>query len=268
MYKNSFVAAIKVNGKILREQIDKVFLPFNSEYSIILKNLDKSRRAEVYIKIDSKDVLNGSLIMHPDSEIELERFVESLDSGYKFKFIERTEKIENHRGITLSDGLIEISFAHEISYPRYNQFPKITVNEPVDFWKPGHEVLSYPGVFHPSALSSTCFNNAVSSNCVYRGSIGGSLSGSTNATPLGNNIGITTQGSESNQQFSKAAPLGLCTSMETIIFNLFGDVSRPLEVKTKIECPMCKTKNKSKNKYCVECGTNLSAVSKVDNAPK
>lgn len=262
MYKNSFVAAIKTNGKILREQIDKVFLPFNSEYSILLKNLDKSRRAEVYIKIDGKDVLNGSLIMQPDSEIELERFVESLDSGYKFKFIERTEKIEKHRGIELSDGLVEISFSHEISYSKYNQFPKITVNEPVDFWKPDHEVLSYPGAFHPSALRSTCFNNAASSNCLYSGSIGGSLSGTT-TNSLSNNVGITTQGSESKQQFSKTAPLGLCTGMETIIFNLFGDVSKPLEVKTKIECPMCKTKNKSKNKYCVECGTNLSALSKV-----
>ena len=41
MYHKKLVASIRTNGKILREFKDTVYLPFGSEYSILLKNLNK-----------------------------------------------------------------------------------------------------------------------------------------------------------------------------------------------------------------------------------
>ena len=44
MYESKLAAAIKVNGKVLREfNKDTVYIPFGSEYSILLKNLNTKR---------------------------------------------------------------------------------------------------------------------------------------------------------------------------------------------------------------------------------
>jgi len=43
MYKEQMVAAVKVGGKVLRENGETVVLPFGSEYSVYLKNLNTVR---------------------------------------------------------------------------------------------------------------------------------------------------------------------------------------------------------------------------------
>ena len=43
MYLNKVAVAIKSNGKVLREQGDNVYIPFGSEYSIQVKNLNSVR---------------------------------------------------------------------------------------------------------------------------------------------------------------------------------------------------------------------------------
>src|ERR1700676_1587045 len=103
-YRKNFVCAIKVNGKVLRESSDRVELPFGSEYGVLLKNLD-SVRMQARISIDGKEA-TGWLIIGPNQSIDVERFVEDLDRGNRFKFIERTERIEEHRGIKAEDGLV------------------------------------------------------------------------------------------------------------------------------------------------------------------
>ena len=54
MYQSKLVASLKANGKVLREFKDKVYVPFASEYSILLKNLN-TVRAEVHVYIDGED---------------------------------------------------------------------------------------------------------------------------------------------------------------------------------------------------------------------
>ena len=72
-YKKNFVAAIKVNGKVLRESSDRVELPFGSEYSILLKNLD-SVRMQARITIDGVDAVDW-VVINPNSSVEIERFL-------------------------------------------------------------------------------------------------------------------------------------------------------------------------------------------------
>jgi hypothetical protein len=43
MYHQKLVASIKANNKILREFKDTVYVPFASEYSILIKNLNTVR---------------------------------------------------------------------------------------------------------------------------------------------------------------------------------------------------------------------------------
>lgn len=116
MHKKNLVAAIRVNEKVLRESNDRVELPFGSEYSILLKNLDTVRQ-QVQIQIDGKET-SGWIVLNPGEKQNLERFPRNnLSEGNRFKFIERTEAIETHRGIGAEDGLIRIEFKREIVTP-------------------------------------------------------------------------------------------------------------------------------------------------------
>lgn len=122
MYQNNVAVAVKVNGKVLREQGDIVALPFGSEYSILVKNIN-SVRAQVKISVDGTDATDGThLVIGPNASIELERFIKggNLNAGNRFKFIERTGKIEDHRGIGAEDGLIRVETWKEKAQPILN----------------------------------------------------------------------------------------------------------------------------------------------------
>ena len=75
MYNDKVVAAIKVNGQVLRESGDTVILPFGCEYSILAKNLN-SVRAQISVSVDGQDATEGTrLIIAPNGSVELERFI-------------------------------------------------------------------------------------------------------------------------------------------------------------------------------------------------
>jgi hypothetical protein len=107
MYKNNFIAVIKHKGKILREIDGEVSLPFNSQYTILLKNKD-SRRALADIEVDGENVLAGkSLIIEGYSSQEIKGFMRNMSITNRFKFIHKTKEISNHRGDRIDDGLIK-----------------------------------------------------------------------------------------------------------------------------------------------------------------
>lgn len=115
MYNNKLVTCIKVAGKVLREQNDTVKLPFGSEYSVYLKNLD-SVKILAKVEIDGQDVGDGTQFIVPaNGTIDIERFIKNgnFGQGNKLKFIERSSGIEKHRGIMAEDGLIRVEFQFE-----------------------------------------------------------------------------------------------------------------------------------------------------------
>ncbi len=75
--------------------------------------------------------------------------------------------------------------------------------------------------------------------------------------------GITVEGSDTHQDFHYAS-IGALEQSEVIILRLRGiqddgvQVSKPVTVKTKLECPTCGKKSTSSSKFCDQCGTNLS----------
>ena len=95
MYQNKFVASLKSEGKVLRERNGNIRLPFGSEYSLLLKNLE-SRNVVVSVNIDGEDVLDRNrLVIGPNAELELEGFMRGRTAKNKFKFIKRTQNIED-----------------------------------------------------------------------------------------------------------------------------------------------------------------------------
>jgi len=120
MYQNKLAVAIKHNGKILRENKDLVQLPFGSEFSVLVKNLN-SRRVKFTLHIDGTDVLDGTeIIVDANSEVEMKRFIRNgnMNEGNAFKFIERTAAIEDGpRGIKIDDGVVKVQFWFEKEKP-------------------------------------------------------------------------------------------------------------------------------------------------------
>lgn len=120
MYDSKFVVAIKAGGKILRENKDLVKLPYGSEFTVLVKNLN-SRRAKFTLDIDGTDALDGEeIIVNANSEVEMKRFIRNgnMDEGNAFKFIERTTAIEDGpRGIKMDDGIVRVQFWFEQAQP-------------------------------------------------------------------------------------------------------------------------------------------------------
>ena len=116
-YKDNFVAEVKCNGKILRIKDGAVHLPFGSEYTLLLKNLN-SRKASVRVHIDGQDVLDySSLILEPNSSTEIEGFLSGTVARNRFKFIQKTKQVQDHRGDKIDDGLVRVEFAFEKARP-------------------------------------------------------------------------------------------------------------------------------------------------------
>lgn len=114
---SNYIACVKVDGKILKDDAaGVVHLPFGSEFSILIKNLN-SVRAQVKVSVDGTDATEGTwLIVPANGELELERYIRNgnFDRGNRFKFIERTAQIEANKGVGASDGLIRVEYKSEV----------------------------------------------------------------------------------------------------------------------------------------------------------
>lgn len=234
MFKKDFVVAIKVSGKVLREDGELVRVPFGSEYSILLKNLKQTQKAVVGITIDGKSVTENRLIVNPNSSVDLERPV-SNDEGFKFKFIERTSSIESYRGIKAEDGLVVIDFQFEREIP----------------------VQTYrPGVYYRKRFLDDGFSNPIERGASYNDfDVSCSLyNGSVKAV---NNVGITGSGSSSDQSFTYGSVRILEPEIHRIIFRLVGDVDKPVLVDSKKICDLCGQVYSSDAMFCKFDGNRL-----------
>lgn len=260
MYKDNLVVIIKHNNKVLRERGDKVILPFGSEYSIFVKNLN-SRKVSVNISIDGEDVLDSnSILIEANSSMELDGFMKGMSAKNRFRFINKTKQISDYRGDKADDGLIRVEFAYE------------KVNNLVS-WPITYSFHSHNGT---DISDSTLYGDDVGyTSC---GKFGGSygFSGKKLGLHCSNNIslsdvvgmspeideGITVKGEEIDQEFVYGH-IGELESSQVMVIHLCGEktngtaVSKPVTVKTRLRCKTCGTLSRSHAKFCSNCGTFL-----------
>ena len=274
-YKDHFVVEVKCNGKFLRVKDGAVYLPFGSEYTLLLKNLN-SKKASVIVHIDGQDVLDfSSLIIDGNSQAELKGFLSGTTARNKFKFIHKTKEIQEHRGDKADDGIIRVEFAFEKPKPKtiIHDHEHHHHHHDPNYWWPdtytyNANVSKLMGDSNYSSRNSdkTPIDNQYSmtanmSQAVARGTEVDSLGVETLGTPL-DDEGITVKGSECNQSF-RYGSIGEVEQSEVIIIQLKGlgqtgtTVEKPVTVKTKLNCPTCGTKSKSSFKFCPNCGTFL-----------
>lgn len=267
MYNQKLVASIRANGKVLREFKDTVYIPFGSEYSILLKNLN-TVRALVNIYIDGENATPGGLVLNAGQQVDFERSLAngSLTEGNKFKFIERTGKIEDHRGIKIEDGLIRVEYQFEKVFKRQDGFQ---INNTLTWTSNQNTVYSPLRSSSADATPSYMKGTVTCSDMSYAATnmaVGATLSASAatsyNAVPQ-TETGITVAGSKSEQKFVTASWFATETEKYNIILKLLGEtednkmIREPITVKSKPKCVTCGKQNKATAKFCSECGTAL-----------
>ena len=289
MYHQKMVASIKANGRILRESNETVYIPFGSEYSILLKNLN-TVRAVVNVFIDGDNIVPNGIVLGIGQEIDLERSIKNnnLNEGNRFKFIERTGAVEaGPRGIKLEDGIIRIEFQFEkyvapaqwgstwndhwknsnLCYPAGARNIGSTAGSLGNFTNVGgvmRSVDTSKGEFVKAQASQNinqyCADNNIqcSAQSVHDG-----MATMDSYSPPKNDIGITVPGSKSEQKFYTATMGALDPEKHSIVLKLLGEtadnrpVEKPITVKAKPKCVTCGKQNKATAHFCSECGTAL-----------
>ncbi len=266
VYNKEIVAVVKVNGHILREIDGYVTLPFGSEYSIKIKNLE-GQRAVVDVSIDGKDVLDGNRVVI-DSNASFELKGEKINSKVKnrFKFIKKTQEIVEHRGDNIDDGLIRIEAKFEkppIEYTTWMTNPQFLTAPRWSDWYIGEGQTAYfngsnQNFNFTSDTSVNCFNVSCDTiTCNSNTSYGKDI---RNIQP---EEGITVKGSETNQNFRYTSIGELETGSSVIIIQLKGtdsknkEVLKPIMTRVKLCCETCGRSSRSSAKYCPNCGTYL-----------
>jgi hypothetical protein len=269
MYKSKLAVAIKHNGKILREDKDLVKLPFGSEFSVFVKNLN-SRRAKFKLQIDGQDVLDGTeLIVNANSEVEVKRFIRNgnMNEGNAFKFIERTQAIEDGpRGIKVDDGIVRVEFWFEKEVPETNTTYHKHVwlndyNNINPLWNTRFGNGPYYGAVGSSSTDSAAKGILRGVECTTTSQ----LASTTSADAVVNDVGITAPGSKVEQKFQAVYGFNAESQSSVIVIRLAGrtgktEVVVPVTVKTKQKCTTCGHVNKATAKFCGECGTSLELV--------
>ena len=271
MYNNKLAVAIKTGGKVLREVGETVYIPFGSEYSFFVKNLNNVR-ADVKISIDGDEIADGdSFVVGPNQSVDIERFLRknNLNEGNRFKFIERTAGIENHRGVGAEDGLIRVEFRFEKRQPKieYNG-PWATTCSPTDggIWNDqyGHGNMQRKGGGTGNPRGA---NNMMRGGAVFSSSVVQDADFSAHTVSTANEAGITTEGSISDQQFRNVASFPLETETHVMVLKLLGEtednrrVAVPVTTRMKPQCNKCgQVAPKFNTKFCGECGTSLQIV--------
>ena len=244
MHSNKFVAAIQdAKTKKTFSEYDHngntslVYLPNGTEYELYFKNLDPLRKAGVSVKIDGVDVTNGYVIVSPCDVLSLERFIGknefSSDKGNRFKYIQKTGRIVEHRGNHPSDGLIEIDFKFEA--PR---------------------------------LSYSIDNNQHIASFISNGSFTMSGSMTTKSATRGIDSqpldkGITVRGSKSDQTFRKVS-VDWDPTMYKMVFEVKVDIGQNKEpvsfhsLPKGQQCDVCGTINSPTANFCEHCSQALS----------
>ena len=269
MYDSKMALAVKSNGRVLREsksgENTTVYLPFGCEYSLLLKNLN-SVKALVKVWIDGTDVTHGTsgLIVEPNSSLNLERFIKNgnLSAGNRFRFIERSDAVSQHRGNKIDDGLIRVEFEYALRSPAAI-WPTLTTYTGGDsmtdhtYYSKGGSWIGASGASGSSGISGSLRSKSISS--------GNEIVNYASTSQNANDVGVTVAGSVSKQEFTWGQAFITDSVKHVMVMQMLGEVEgqevvKPVTVNHKPTCTSCGKVNKASAKFCSECGTGLVLV--------
>lgn len=229
MHYEQYVVAITDNkGKSYREfeserlnhgRKSKIYLPFNSEYKILIKN-NSDRRIKMDIDIDGTSVSGmGGLIMNAHSTETLERFV---DVAKKFLFVRKNDERVSDPS-SGDNGILKIRIEKEVSsfFPTWTTTTWPNVNQPPMWHSDNTRYLVSPANYTTYSAQSTIgmvndSNTAYSCNCSM------SMGSTKKLSMLTEESGATVEGGNSNQQFTTTTWAGTDGVAYEFVFKLLG----------------------------------------------
>jgi hypothetical protein len=260
MHKDNYIVAIKRDRKILREVGQAVYLPFGSEYSILIKNL-LDTKCKVTVKIDGSIVSGSGIILSGYESLELERFItdNSLSAGNKFKFIEKTEEISNFRGDKIEDGVVQVEIQQEKPQFQFTTTYTKTRSDLDPIWMSRDVVRASDGILRANINT---VGIAGTRDMTGYDEVPRSLYSNQASSFSTTDAGITVQGSKSSQEFREVSDIMVEDRKTVITLSLKGEVGNnkvksAIEVKKNLNCKTCGRSNKSNFKFCTNCGTSL-----------
>ena len=275
MYSNKLVACIKVDGKVLREKGDEVYLPFGSEYTLYFKN-EHSRKVQINVTIDGQDILFGkTLLLDAYDTMDLKGFVKDKDGvdNRAFRFITKTQEISDFRGDRAEDGLVKITYQFEKEQCYFERPTLRGSSYPFDIYtnessiRYGDEQPWSKGGFVSNAVNINDSFGSFSTmavNCSATASNSNMNTTSLSSRSMTPSIdpGITVEGKATNQSFRKGYIGILEDKIHNMIFQLKGltseeQIDEPITIETKKQCTSCGKKFKSTFEYCPFDGTFL-----------
>jgi hypothetical protein len=253
-YKAGFVVNVVRGSQIIEDENGTVAIPFDSEYKIRLKNKN-NRDAVVKVSIDGRNVTKlGDVIVRKDEVIELERFVDDLNEGNKFRFVNLTDIHPSLRDNPLN-GIITVQFrlvkeskwpiifnpwyypVEPFYYPHWRYYDSVNFSETI-----------------PSATTTT-------SGTIYSNSGNICFCSAQNISDVSN--GKTVEGNYSDQKFSYGYIGNLEYTETTITLKLVGyetGSKKSKEIYTypgSRYCTQCGYKVEETDKFCSGCGNKL-----------
>lgn len=268
MYKNSFVVLIKKNGQSLRELHGRdVFIPFNSEYTIEIRN-NNYRRAVAKITIDGTDVLGTRELIIPAFGSEtIERFVVdgNLKKGKKLKFVPLSnEKVSDPT--SPENGLIEVELwlekSNAISIRNDGYWPPLQPIIPFVPFIPYEPHIQRPYWYvNTQGIGNSCSEDlGVASggitytnyNCNKTGGVS-VMSMCTERSIMPDNAGATVEGGRSSQTFTTRY-FGEKEYPSTRIKVWLKGLDIPITTADSLHCVECGKKLKNGYKFCPKCG--------------
>jgi hypothetical protein len=197
------VSVVDSSNKPIREFMENgvrvARIPFSSEYKVRLKNTTNKRcYAEVEIDGMKIDAEARRLVFGADQEIDLERFVDSMKTGQRFKFVSSGDS-QVQDPTSKENGKIKVTFYPEKIYP-YATSWTTTVSSPQPWWG-GHSGIlrSYTN----SSAGNGGMGTVCSTNAFHmRGAVEGNAANvQLDSCMVTKDAGATVGGSTSSQEF-------------------------------------------------------------------
>ena len=225
VFNNDFVVCILHGGKVLREENGKVFLPFESDYQIRLKNLHSYLRCKATVKVDGTLIHpdNVSFVINPNDTLDIKRTMLDGDmcKGKSLRFVRRNDcRVSDPSNP--ENGIVEVSFYREVKNTEYVNWGNWNwYNRP--WWD-----NPFPNIVYSCNSSSVC-------------------NGSNGATVSGDNV---------YQEYRYANDFPV-TIYPTVIRIMLVGSEKPITVnKTRKKyCVDCGYKNPYRAKFCMNCGS-------------
>jgi hypothetical protein len=256
-YEQYVVAITNPNGKAYREfdperlsngRKSKIYLPFDSEYKILIKN-NSDRRAKLTIDLDGTSISGiGGLVLDAYKTESIERFV---DVAKKFLFVRKNDERVSDPSNS-ENGILRVKIEKEIAF----QINPIWVTTSV--WTTEiNPYQNYPSTVEPYTTQNiSCTqasqNASFNASCSYprnntpRGAMGTLRSAKPlKKTLLNEESGATIEGGNSSQIFGNTVWNGTDGVAYEFIFKLLGqqgvsdetrvEYQKYLELKKKFE---------------------------------